>query len=127
MRVSLLFIITLLTSCELNRHPKGGGDYNYYCAACHGSEGEGFRALYPPLANADYYLKNYDQLPCIIRNGMHDSIQVNERNYSMKMLGIRELDDTQITNLINYMNQRWYPELEFLSLESTKRKLDNCK
>jgi hypothetical protein len=42
------------------------------------------------------------------------------------MEGITTLDELEITNLINYMNQNWNKGAKYLSLEATKRKLDNC-
>lgn len=129
MQNSLLYlsIAFILGACQSNRHAQGERLYINYCAPCHGINGEGLKKLYPPLRNADYYKAHKENLACIIRYGLQDSIRVNGIPYHQKMTGIKELGEVEISNLINYMNHLWYPNEPYLSLELTKRMLIDCE
>ena len=122
----LLGIFVILISCQSNRHKQGERLYIANCAACHGIQGEGLKSLYPPLKNSDYYENNIDQIACIIKHGLRDTISVNGKIFKMEMLGVSSLNEVEITNLVNYMNHLWYPKQEYLSLQATKRKLAAC-
>ena len=60
--------------CESKPYKKGAALYRYYCASCHMEEGQGLRGLFPPIAGSDYLEKHFDQLPCIIKNGMEEKL-----------------------------------------------------
>jgi cytochrome c len=124
--VILAFVFAFL-SCQSNRHAQGERLYISYCAPCHGEQGEGLKALYPPLKNSDYYIEFKENLACIIRYGMEEQIVVNGKPYQQKMTGIATLGEVEISNLINYMNHLWYPNEPYLSLELTKRMLEDCE
>lgn len=122
----LLSFFLLALSCQSNRHKQGERLYMANCAACHGVQGEGLKTLYPPLKNSDYYDMHAENIVCIIRNGLRETITVNGTIFKMEMIGVPSLNEVEITNLVNYMNQLWYPDQEYLSLQATKQKLDRC-
>ena len=77
--------------------------YTAHCANCHGDQGQGLGALIPPLANADYMVKNRSQLACILVNGLNDTIVVNGKEYSgQPMPANAELSEIHIANILNY-------------------------
>ena len=90
-------------------------------------DGSGLRGLYPPLAGADYLAKNQDKIACIIRYGLTDSILVNNKIYSQEMPGVKDLNDVQITNIINYVNHAWGNQLNHVKVEDLRKKLRDCK
>ena len=128
--LSIIFL-TLLTlfvfhSCNNNPYKQGQVLFNNYCAPCHSEDGSGLRNLIPPLANSDYLKKNKDQLVCIIRNGLVDTIYVNGQMFDEPMEGIPSLNDVEIANIINYIDQKWNYELGYFSKPYVKKALENC-
>ena len=89
-------------------------------------DGSGLKGLYPPLAKADYLAKHQDHLACIIRYGLSDTIQVNQRTYNQEMPGVKDLNEVQITNVINYVNHAWGNNLQHVKVEDIQRTLKNC-
>ena len=118
--------ITLLVSCDYQPYKQGRNLYNFYCATCHMDDGSGLKGLYPPLAGADYLAKNQDKIACIIRYGLTDSILVNNKIYSQEMPGVKDLNDVQITNIINYVNHAWGNQLNHVKVEDLRKKLRDC-
>ena len=100
----------------------GGQDYTAHCAKCHGDAGEGIGALVPPLAQTDWLSENQDQIPCIIKHGLKDSILVEGIWYKEEMLPVEQLNTIQIGNITNYISktfsktQKYYPQSEIESL-----------
>jgi mono/diheme cytochrome c family protein len=118
-------LVFLAASCQ---HPFAQGErlYETHCASCHMSDGKGLAALYPPLAGSDYLKKHAKQLPCIIRHGLSDTISVNGTIYEMPMEGIKGLNETEITNICNYIYQAWGNNLGTISLPGTNQALQSC-
>jgi mono/diheme cytochrome c family protein len=118
-------LVFLAASCQ---HPFAQGErlYETHCASCHMSDGKGLAALYPPLAGSDYLKKHSKQLPCIIRHGLSDTISVNGTIYEMPMEGIKGLNETEITNICNYIYQAWGNNLGTISLPGTNQALQSC-
>lgn len=90
-------------------------------------DGSGLKGLYPPLAKADYLAKNQDHLACIIRYGLSDSILVNQKIYNQEMPGVKDLNEVQITNVINYINHAWGNDLQHVKVEDIQKALKDCK
>ena len=127
----LIFILGFITiyisfSCA-PKYSQGESLYKNFCSNCHGVEGEGLRSLYPPLKNSDYLLKNQDNLPCIIRYGIAEPIMVNEKEFTTPMLGIEDLNEVEINNLVNFIQMKWGNKKSYNSLKDVKIKLEGCK
>ncbi len=129
MRTILLsvFLLSLLFACENQTYQSGGRLYKTMCANCHMDSGEGLGALIPPLAGADYLEKNRDKLPCIVRQGLQDTIVVNGKVYAEKMAGMPGLSDIQVTNLLNYINTSWGNNNPPYSYEEVTELLLKCR
>ena len=84
------------------------------------------KKLIPPLAGADYFVQHKEALPCIIRNGLKDTITVNGILFYRAMPGNKDLTETDIANLINYIHKKWYPELPFAGPSKIKVQLEKC-
>ena len=99
--------VALLASCFTNRQNEGQRLYAARCANCHGEQGQGLARLIPPLAGADYLAKHRAELPCLIRRGQQGRVVVNGIEYNSVMPGHNDLTDSQITNILNYVQSEW--------------------
>ncbi len=122
-----LIMILSFVSCDYQPYKQGRNLYNFYCATCHMDDGSGLRGLYPPLAGADYLANHQENLACIIRYGLADTILVNQKMYNYAMPGVEELNDVQITNVINYINHAWGNDLQHVKVEDIKNALTGCQ
>jgi mono/diheme cytochrome c family protein len=115
-----------MQGCSDSPYQQGEALYTYYCANCHMEDGSGLEGLIPPLAQADWLRDNQAILPCIIRKGIEGPIVVNGRTYEQAMAGIPELTETEITNIINYMNQAWGNDYGYIQLTRVIENLQTC-
>lgn len=123
----LLMTVIFLASCDYQPYKQGRNLYNFYCATCHMDDGSGLKGLYPPLAGADYLAEHQENLACIIRYGLSDTIVVNQKMYNQAMPGVKDLNEVQITNVINYINHAWGNELQHVKVEDIQESLLDCK
>jgi mono/diheme cytochrome c family protein len=102
--IYLIFgIFLVLFACDEHPYKQGKILYTNFCANCHGDQGEGLKALIPPLAPSDYLEQHRSELPCIIRQGMRHEIVVNGKQYQQEMPAIPKLSFFEITNVLNYI------------------------
>lgn len=125
--ILVLAILTLFMSCDRAPYPQGERIYKSQCANCHMEEGQGLGTLIPPIKDSDYYVNNYDQLVCIISNGLSGKIIVNGVEYEEEMPPARKLTEAELSNLINYMNSQWYPTMPAINMTNIKEDLEKCK
>ncbi len=118
--------LLLWPACAGNTYVQGKRLYDIHCANCHMPDGNGLAALYPPLAGSDYLQAHQELLPCIIRHGLRDTITVKGKVYDQPMEGIKNLNEVEITNIINYINQAWGNALGETTLPQTKARLGQC-
>jgi mono/diheme cytochrome c family protein len=97
------------------------------CGHCHGENGEGYKDIYPPLANADFIKKNPDYLACILRYGINNEIVVNGKTYNQPMLGLTHLSSVDITNLVNYMLNTLNDTKIFYTTNKIEAQLRDCR
>ena len=82
--------------------------YLQQCANCHMEEGQGLRKLMPPLAGSDYMDQlTLEELACMIRYGVQDSMQVNGIWYQRLMPENPLITEVEMTSLINYLRGEW--------------------
>lgn len=117
-----------MVACESGgTYQSGERLYKASCANCHMDHGEGLGALIPPLAGSDFLAANRDNLPCIIRKGLMDTIVVNGKVYSEMMPPNPGLSDIQITNILNYINSSWGNTQPAYPLEGVRELLKKCE
>jgi mono/diheme cytochrome c family protein len=120
--------VLLFHACkEGQRFVQGERIYNSYCQNCHMEDGQGLGKLIPPISNSDYYLNEYKNLVCIIKYGMTKQIIVNNISYSEEMPGVKHLTTAELSNLINYMNAKWYPDKPLVTPSDISTNFDDCK
>lgn len=128
-RASIVLVVaaSFFVACDTNPYKQGHALYDYYCASCHMEDGTGLKAVIPPLANSDYVKENQARLACIIRYGQEGEIVVNGTTYNQPMPGVDALNETEITNVINYINHAWGNDYGFMSDNEVERALQLCE
>lgn len=131
-KASVLFAMSILMSililnCSSNPYQQGEILYANYCANCHMDDGSGLGANIPTLVNADYMAQNRDQLACIIKYGIADTIVVNGVTYAEAMPGYPKLSEAEIANILNYVIHAWNSDLAVLNMKEIQTGLDNCQ
>ncbi|WP_246289513.1 c-type cytochrome [Hymenobacter terrestris] len=122
----LLTLTFSLGSCFTERQNEGAQLYTAHCSSCHGDQGQGLERLIPPVAAADYIASNRAELPCIIRKGMQGDIVVNGIHYNQIMPGHEDLTDSQITNLLNFLQTNWGNTNQPYTIRETAELLGRC-
>ncbi len=112
--------------CFSNRQNEGATLYQTHCANCHGEQGQGLRRLIPPVAAADYVARHRAALPCLIRRGLNGPLVVNGIEYNQVMAGHEDLTDSQITNLLNFVQQSWGNHNEPYTIREVSTLLAPC-
>lgn len=80
--------------------------YDQNCMACHQSNGEGIKGVFPPLAKADYLMENKDRSISVVMNGLEGKIVVNGEEYNGVMPGVK-LSDGEIANVLTFVRNTW--------------------
>lgn len=90
------------------------------------ADGKGLQGVIPPLAGADYLEKYRLEIACIIRKGQKGEIVVNGQTYNQEMVGIPQLSDFEITNVINYINSAWGNDYGYTKITEVQEALETC-
>jgi cytochrome c551 len=132
LRLSMPFITLMLWGCESGDvkfrqyYNKGESLYELHCKNCHQDDGGGLRQLYPPLAKADYLMKNKEDVICLIRNGKKGSIVVNGQEYNMAMPGNKALTDLEIAQILTYVYNTWENKAGLIDVKHVSPVLSEC-
>ena len=100
--------------------------YRKHCASCHGREGQGLRALYPPLAGSAYLGERLAELPCLIANGIRGTIVTEKKTKNIRMPGFSNLTNEQMSSLVNYLQLNWGNAGESVSTQTVAQWLRSC-
>lgn len=122
----LCAILVCQFSCKEDTFYQGHSIYDSVCANCHMEDGTGLKGLIPPLAGSDYLKNNQLEVGCIIRYGQEGEIVVNGKSYNQPMAGIPYLTDTEIANIINYINHAWGNDYGMVDFKNLRIKLKEC-
>lgn len=117
---------TLAAGCFTERQNAGARLYAQHCSNCHGDEGQGLRRLIPPLAGADYLTKNRAGLACLVRRGVNGPMVVNGVQFNQVMPGHEDLTDSEITNLLNFVQSSWGNKGEPYTIREVMEQLEAC-
>lgn len=114
----------ILSACT-GKYEHGKRIYTAKCASCHMEDGTGLRGVIPPLANSDFLQQNQSSLVCIVKNGMNGPVVVNGKSYDNAMNPI-DINDVQLTNVINYINTAWGNDFPEVSLKDVQDQAKKC-
>lgn len=123
----LFFLFVFVFSCRESPYVHGKILYENFCEQCHFENGEGLKNLIPPLVGSDYLEKQKKSLPCIIRYGMKGPVVVNGVTYNQEMTPSLKLKDSEITNVINYINSAWGNDYGYMTIVEVQEALKNCE
>lgn len=101
----------------------GGQLYTTYCAACHGTNGEGaLNGQFPPLAGSPWPTGNSpDRAIKIVLHGLHGEVEVNGRSWNLEMPPQgAALPDDQIAAILTYVRKSWGNDAPAVSEASVK-------
>lgn len=133
----LLFLIAcvlvVLQACKSDNeityaryYVNGKGLYEKHCQNCHAADGTGLKNLYPPLTDTTYLKRSKEDLACIIKYGMNDSIIVNGQLYDNKMPSNTQLTDIDVTQILVYIGNTFGNNLGSFNLDEVNSSLKNC-
>jgi len=114
-----ILLALIVASCDTVSYPYGERIFKNKCADCHMDTGEGLSSLYPSLSDGAI-LSEYRAMPCIIRHGVDDTTSV------IQMLGMPEVSDVEITNVMNYIIKDLNNSDSTVLLIEVQEILNNC-
>ena len=116
MRYFIILSFLVLTSCNSqskqnptefkNSIERGAEIYTDFCVTCHLPNGKGVPKVFPPLANADFLIKNREASIKAIKYGIKGKIKVNGKIYN-GIMAKPGLDDDEVADVMNYINNSW--------------------
>jgi len=86
---------------------RGQEVFNITCKNCHKENGLGQEGVYPPLAKSDFLTKNTKRAIGIVIKGLNGEITVNGKMYNLDMPPQTQLNDQQITDVLNFVRNSW--------------------
>jgi mono/diheme cytochrome c family protein/glucose/arabinose dehydrogenase len=95
--------------------PKGAALFSSTCQPCHGSDGNGVRALGPPLNNSNWVLGDKNKLLPIVLFGLTGPVKVGDKLYKapevsgeMPAIGQnKEFTDEDIAQVLSFIRNGW--------------------
>lgn len=118
----LLLILTFTGACKLEVYNQGKQLYSTHCSNCHSDKGEGLEALIPDIQNSIYYSEKKSEFACIIRHG----IVMGSRSELMDMPANKKLTANEISNIINYVSNKWAEDFEERTIIEVENDLKLC-
>jgi mono/diheme cytochrome c family protein len=130
-----LFLVSML-SCNQSKTGNSNKFTNYFrqgeqlyaqhCSNCHQADGSGLGRLYPPLKQSDYMNNNFEQVLCLMRNGIQGELTVNGVPYNQPMPGVPTLTDLEIAEIATYIYNAWDNERGLVEVKEAERILNTC-
>jgi len=105
---------------------KGEQHFLKTCSNCHQKTGKGLGLLYPPLDQSDFVDKNFEQVICLMKNGINGEIIVNGKGFNKAMPAIPSLTDIEVAEIATYIYNSWGRERGIVEVQDATRILLNC-
>jgi len=113
----------------LKEFPKGAALFTSVCQTCHGPDGNGVKALAPPLNQSEWVTGSKDKLISIVLFGLTGPVKVNghlyqapEINGDMPGIGYsQELANEDIAQLLSFIRKSWRNDAETVSTEEVAK------
>lgn len=97
-----------------------------YCSNCHQKNGKGLGLLYPPVDQSDFMDKNFEQVICLVRNGIKGEIVVNGKSFNKEMPPIPGLTDLEIAEIATYLYNTWGRDRGIVEVKDASKILNAC-
>jgi len=101
--------------------------YEKNCSNCHQKNGRGLGLLYPPLAESDYFEKNFKASLCLMKYGTTGTIIVNGKEFNKPMPGVPSLTELEIAEIATYINNSWGRQNEMVEISLVTSVLNDCE
>jgi mono/diheme cytochrome c family protein len=133
--IVIVLILEIISSCGktnnnnskfTNYFRQGELLYTKHCSNCHQADGSGLGRLYPPLKQSDYMNENFEQVLCLMRNGIQGEVTVNGVQYNQAMPGVPTLTDLEIAEIATYIYNAWDNERGLVDVKEAERILNTC-
>ena len=115
--ILLSFLVTLIVpfmalqekqKFDLKASIERGADvYAAQCLSCHMDSGQGLENVYPPLAKADYLMKDKKRSIDQVLHGVSGEMKANGVIYNGEMQGFETLSDEEVSDVLNYIRNSW--------------------
>ncbi len=102
------------------RMERGKKTYLASCFACHGQDGKGIPAVFPPLAGSDFLKADKDRAIRVILKGLTGPVTVNGKTYNSAMPP-QDLTDDQTADVLTYVNNAFGNTNGPVTAEDVKR------
>lgn len=86
---------------------RGKALYVTNCMNCHMEDGKGMEGVYPPLEKADFLKRPAKDIIETVLKGQSGEVKVNGVLYNGVMPAQDYLTDTEIADILNYVNNSW--------------------
>jgi len=131
----LLIAVAFLTEACQNQqditfaryYTNGQALYAKHCQNCHNADGSGLGALIPPLTDTVFLRNNRDNLACIIKHGLEDTITVKGKTFNEKMPANHQLPEMDIAALVTYITNTFGNKQGLYDVAEVGKALQNCK
>ena len=100
--------------------------YTNNCGNCHGEKGDGLGKLYPPLSDTTSIAQKRRQLACIVKYGMHETLNIGQQTFDTEMPGSPQLSQQEIAYILTYVGNSFGNDLGLISTEEVEASLKNC-
>lgn len=97
-----------------------------HCSNCHQKNGKGLGLLYPPVDQSDFMDKNFEQVICLIRNGIKGELIVNGKSFNKEMPPIPGLTDLEIAEITTYLYNTWGRDRGIVEVKDASKILNSC-
>jgi len=101
--------------------------YNQHCSNCHQANGEGVGKLFPPIKSSDFMGNNFDQVICLMQNGISGEITVNGVNFNQPMPGVQGLTNLEVAEIATYIYNTWEHQRGYIDVKSVNKILVTCQ
>jgi mono/diheme cytochrome c family protein len=93
-----------------------------HCSACHGLDGKGAQASFPPLAGSPWVAGDPQRAIKAVLHGLHGPIEVSGKSYDLEMMPLgTTLNDAQIAEILTYVRSSWGNKHPAVTPEEVKR------
>lgn len=118
--VTVLFSFTDTQQTDLKKSmERGKRIYGSYCQTCHMQNGLGIEGVFPPLAKADYLMKDRKRSILQVLNGASGKMVVNGKTYNGQMPP-QGLNPKQVADVLNYVMNSWGNKAKMVTVDEVK-------
>lgn len=119
MKLRCFFFACLAPAAALAQDAKT--TYATHCSACHGLDGKGAQASFPPLAGSPWVAGDPQRAIKAVLHGLHGPIEVLGKNYDLEMMPLgTTLNDDQIAGILTHVRSNWGNKFPAVSAADVK-------